>query len=456
MPLYVEPGYVEPGYVEGDDAVATPESTRPDASKRLLLWEDLPRRTTRMLGDYADDRDLAEVYGDLSNSPFPLIRLGPKRYFASEGAITMLQVFTDKQVTLAWQQALETDDDGNAWTIVRFEAPIPEAVAVSATAIGRRHPDTGVLLENPADVAERIFRIAGRDDDLSLLRAECSRLGIRIAGRIAGMRPIKEHIDEVMQSVGAIWSPGMARLYPSADTPLAIFDLDKSEVENLSVSAAVVDAADVLRLSFDRSDASGKPRQYIEFTASPQRNRGKEVEVVYPLLRIAANGEAVGRPVAQRLAGARYDIEFDSSNRRIKPGMYVRPVAHPEWQLPDDDPIVMVLKVERGRAAVHVWGETMLGDLPTITVTAHSIALPDTVQAGLDVSVRDGVATFTATDEDGRAIPGARVSLDGGEAKTTDAQGRVRFALKVGAEGALHEVVFEAPGFTALTLQVTL
>lgn len=424
---------------------------------RLMLWETLPLRTTRMLGDYAEDVALPEGYGDFRTAPIPLIRLSSTRYFGLDHLWEPAEVFVDQQKTLAWE-AVTAHDDVRTWTEIRFEAPIPEIAKVSAAGRGKRNPTTGELYENPADVLERIMQIAGRDDDYSSLRAECSRLDLRIAGRIAGTRSIADHIDEVMQSVGAIWTPGMARLYPSASAPDLILDLDKSEVEDLTVEATVADTADVVRVAYDRSDATGKPLHYIELTASPQLYGGVSKEVSYPWLRSPANAEAVGRPIAQRLAGERYDVGFDSRRRDLRPGMWIRLVAHPEWQLPGDDPVIIILRVEIDPSSdtIHVAGETILGDLPTITITAHSIALPATVEAGLDVSVRDGVATFTATDEDGRPLPGALVSLDGGDARTTDAQGKVSFPLKVSDEGRLHEVLFEAPGFAAITLIVPL
>ena len=450
--LYVESDYWVEGYAEGDTAAVE----RPEPNRRLLLWEILPLRTTRMLGDYAEDLPLPEIFGDLSDAPFPLIRLSATRYFAADHPMEIDDVFNDKQFVSNWERVLASDDE-RTWTEVRFDAPIPEGTAVSATGKGKRHPDAGDLLQNPADVCERIMRIAGRDDDFSQLRAEASQFDIRVAGRIAEMKAVKDHVDDVMQSVGAIWCPGMARLYPSAAEPMPILDLDKSEVADITVTASLVDTADVVRLSYDRSDASGKPLHYIELTASPKRYNGVSKEVVYSWLR-TPNAEAVGRPVTQRLAGERYAVEFNTNRRSLRPGMWVRPVAHPGWPLPGDDPVIMILgvEIEPGSNTVRVSGETIIGDKPVVTVTAHSIALPDTVRAGLDVSVHDGVATFTAADEDGRPLAGARISLDGGEAKTTDAQGKVRFNIAVGDAPALHEVVFEAPGFSAQTLFIML
>lgn len=419
----------------------------------LLLSEPLPLRTTRALGDYADDAILPEVLGDLTAAPFPLIRLDDSRFFAADHRMAVTKVFTNRQQAANWAMVLESDGLGRTWTEVHFDAPIPAGTEVSACGTGREDDDTGELIANPADVARRVCDIAGRDDDWSALRAECSALNLTVAGRITDRLSVKAQIDQILQSVGAIAAHGMARLYPSAADPSPVLALDRAEVDAIEVSASLTDTADVLRLAYDRSDASGRCQHYIELTASPQRYGGLSKEVEYAWLRTPANAESIGRPVLQRLAGERYDVAFMSTDRSLRPGQWVTLTAHPDWPLPGDDPVIMILavEIEQDSAAVRVTGETIVGTA-TVTVTAHSLALPDTVAAGIDVAVRDGVATFTITDRDGRPVAGAHVSLDGAAPKTTDTQGKVSFSAVPG----VHEIAVDAPGFLPFTLEVTL
>lgn len=418
------------------------------------LTDPLPLRSTRMLGDYAEDLPLPVIIGDWTESQFPLIRLSPTRYFAADHPMEITKAFTAKQQTAGWERALESDDAGRTWTVVIFAAPVPQDVAVSASGRGILDATTGALIENPGDAFALITNtLGGRDDDWSRLRAQASHL--KVKGRLAERKAIKLWLDDVAQSVGAIWWHGDALLYPATDDSDPILDLDKSEIKvgTLKASASLTDTADVLRLAYDQSDASNRAQHYIELSASPQRYGGLSKEVVYGWLRNPDNAEAVGRPVLQRLAGERYDVEFLSSNMSLRPGMKVRPVAHPEWMIPGDDPIVRILQVEldRDNHSVDVRGETVIGEA-VITVTAHSLALPDTVAASIDVSVRNGVATFGIEDEDKRPIANARVALDGGAPKTTDAQGKVAFAVTAG----VHELAVEAAGYVPFTLQITL
>lgn len=419
----------------------------------LLLSERIPLRSTKALGDYAEDVFLPEVFGDLTSAPFPLIRLSPTRYFAADHPMRVTKVFTAKQVTEDWAGVLESDDLGRTWTEVHFGAPIPLDTPVAACGIGRSDDRTGALISNPADVLRRGTQLAGRSEDWTALRAECSALDLRIAGRISDPLKVRELYLEVTTSIGAIYAPGMARLYPSSAEPTPVLDLVRDEVSEIRVSTSLADTADILRLAYDRSDATGRALHYIELTASPQRYGGLVKEVVYPWLRSPKDAEAIGRPVLQRLAGERYDVSLASTRKSIRPGDWIRLVAHPEWPLPGADPVIMVLAVELEPKSdsVAITGETIIGEA-SVVVTAHSIALPDSTEASIDVAVRDGVATFTIHDSDGRPIAGARVSLDGGAPKTTNAQGKASFPVIAG----VHELSVEAAGFVPFRVLVTL
>jgi hypothetical protein len=121
--------------------------------------------------------------------------------------------------------------------------------------------------------------------------------------------------------------------------------------------------------------------------------------------------------------------------------------------------MVLKAKVSNGTLSSELDFEWMR-TTPSVSVTAHSVALDDLSGAAIEVTTRNGVATFVARDESGRPIPGARVSLDGGEAKTTDAQGRVSFAYTASVDAfgrkTLHEIVIEVPGHDTQRLFIPL
>lgn len=420
---------------------------------RLLLSDALPLRSARTLGDYREDALLAQVYGDLSQARFPTVRLADDRFFVADHPMEVTDTFEDDRVSQGWQRALGTDGAGHTWTEVRLAAKAPAQMVITVAGRGKRNPKTDELIENPADVVQDLLALCGRDDDWSALRAEASRLGLKVAGRIGEAKTIRAQVDEIFQSVGVIWTHGMARVYPTSQAAVPLLDLDRSEVEKVDVSAALIDTADILRIAYDRCDATGRMQKHIELEASPQRFGGLVKEVSYPWLRTPANAEAVGRPVLSRLAGERYSVAFESSRSSIRPGMWVRPVAHPEWPLDGDDPVIMALGVElEGTAAyVRVIGETLRSS-PIVTVTSHSAAVPDTLGARLDIAFAHGIALLTITDADGRPVDDAFVALDGGPPKRTDALGQVSFVATAGE----HQLAIQKTGKQSVIIGILL
>lgn len=421
--------------------------------RRLLLSEAMPLRTTAALGDFSEVVPLPERFGDLTAAPFKCIRLTDRRFFAADHAMEVTEVFIDKQVTRSWASVLGSDATGRVWQELHFASPVPSTGIVTAAGRGRRSPVTGALIDSPADILARASELAGRDDDWSGLRAECSRFNLVAGGSFTLAQSVRAQMDEVASSFAAIWTVGMARLYPSSNATRPILDLAPAEVSALQVFATVVDSADVLRLWYDWSDAADKPLHFIELTASPARYGGVAKEVTYKWLRTPQSAEIVGRAVLARLAGERYDVTFDSS-APIRAGQWVRPVAHPEWPLDGADPIIMVLvpEIDPTAGTVHVSTSETLLSTPAIAVSAHSVALPDTIEAGLSVAFANGVATFTLQDADGRPIAGAKISLDGDVAKTTDSQGQVSFQTTAG----IHRLSVDAVGFQSFELFVTI
>jgi hypothetical protein len=89
----------------------------------------------------------------------------------------------------------------------------------------------------------------------------------------------------------------------------------------------------------------------------------------------------------------------------------------------------------------------VIASTPTITVTAHSVALPSTTTAALAAAIADGVLTLSAFDENGKPIQDALISLDGSAAKKTNKEGKVQFSVTPSNPPKNHQVVFKAPGF---------
>lgn len=449
--LYVDAGYWFDGYTLED---APPDVPVQPSGPQRLLYELMPLRTSRQLGDYAVDAPLAHVFGDLTAARFPLVRLTPTRGHAADHPMEITGAGTGTTPTSSYAAVVEADATGKVCTFVDFGAPVDAADQMWAYGRGVRNPLTGALMTNPADILEYISALCGRSDKFQQLREECAAAGIRLAGRVADNTiSIRATNDLWTQPAGAIWSPGMARRFPSLPSGYVI-DLDDQVSENITVDEVSDDTADVLRISYDQCDVTGKPQKSIELTANPQRFGGIALELSLPNLRTPANAEAVGVPILQRQAGRRYTVGMDTARFEIRPGQWIKLRSHPEWPTPDIDPPVMILSVnpDRDSETSPISGEFQ-ASYPEITVTAHSILLADTFNGSLEVSERNGIATFTVFDENHKGLQGARISLDGGAPKTTDASGQAPFPY---ISGHTYRIDVEAAGRQSQEVEWTL
>jgi len=130
----------------------------------LLLSEALPLRTTRMLGDFAASEVLPLRFGDLRGTRFPLVKLTDVRWLVADHDMEVTAVFIDDEETKSYAVVSESDAAGHTWTVVRLAAPAPPDARVSGSGLGLKNPDTGALIENPADIAEYLLRLAGRTE----------------------------------------------------------------------------------------------------------------------------------------------------------------------------------------------------------------------------------------------------------------------------------------------------
>lgn len=422
---------------------------------RLLLSEVLPLRTTRMLGDFADDRVLPHRLGDLRETRFSLVRLSDTEWFAADHAMQVTEVQIDDAPIASWAQELRDDGAGRVWTVVVLGAPAPPNSSVTASGIGKLNERTGRLIENPADQMEYVLRLGGRSETFPMLRAECAAAGLVGAGSLDVLKSIRAWLDNIAYSFGAIWTPEMARLYPTADSR-GIRTFNSETAQTLVVNGTLEDACDILRVSYNVDQSNDRAQRYVELSARPYRYGGVGAEVVLPWLRTPRNAESVGRRMLQQMAGT-LAVHLTTNDVTVRPGQWRRIEAHPEWPRGDANPVAMVLATDitPDAASAEVDLEYVI-DPPTIVVTAHSVAVPPGVGAAVDVEIVGGEAIFGIADENGRSLINALVSLDGGAPKKTNAQGQVSFTITPSMPPKKHQLAVEAAGYTPFLLDVYL
>lgn len=410
-----------------------------------------------MLGDFADDRVLPHRYGDLRDTRFALVKLSDVLWFAADHAMTITDVQIDDVSIVAWEQVNQGDADGNVWTAVLLGAPAPPNSSITASGLGKLDATSGALIENPADVMRDVLVLAGRSETFPMLRAECAREGYTAAGTLDLLKSIRAWLDEIAYSFGAIWTPTAGRLFPTTLHRGPVLTYDQANAENFDVNATLEDSCDLLRVSYNFNLSTDRAQKYVQLSARPYRYGGVPVEVALKWTRKPSDAETIGRRMLQRMGGRLYTVKLTTSDTSTRPGEWRRFDGHLEWPTDDADPVGMVLAVSvtPNQHAAQVELEVIL-DPPTVAVTAHSIAIPPGVGAAVDVSIVGNEATFGVTDQNGSPIIDARVSLDGGAPKKTNAQGKVTFTIVPATPARRHELAVEAPGFTPFILDVYL
>lgn len=426
----------------------------------LLLYESLPLRTSRMLGDFADDFALPHRLGDMRSSRFLLRKLSDTEWFAADHAMEVTAVQIDDESISGWEQQTRTDVDGNTWTVVVLAAPAPPNASVTASGIGRLDARTGRLIENPADIMEYMLRLAGRSEIFPQLRAETAAEGITHGGSIDVFKSIRSWLDNVAYSCGGVWTPELARLYPNPIVRGAVTDLDRFNAANIVVTTDIQDTCDVLRVSYNIDESNGRALNYVEISARPYSYGGVSKEVVLTWVRNASNAESIGRRMLQRMAGKTYTIALTATGdigSGVRPCQWVRLNDHPGWPIDDTNPVAMALatSITPDQRSSEIALEVTTA-YPSVVVTAHSLAVPFEVGAAVDVAIVNGVARFTILDGNSKPIQDALVSLDGAAPKKTDGQGRVYFSITPAIPPRRHELAVDAPGFTPFVLDVYL
>lgn len=188
----------------------------------IPLSDNLPLRNSTVWGRYRNYRTLPVVYGTVRLQAVPYDAEGLV-YVAADHPISgvdLVEIDGTPYSGYLWRH--DQDSTGRAVTFIRLNTPAGSGQVVTVSVRGKMHPLTGELLSNPADVVwDMLGNLCGLPvvpSDFDRFRAECRGSGITVSGALTDARKtIRTTVDEIMLSVGAIWSggmPGYARLYP--------------------------------------------------------------------------------------------------------------------------------------------------------------------------------------------------------------------------------------------------
>lgn len=229
-------------------------------------------------------------------------------------------------------------------------------------------------------------------------------------------------------------------------------ELTHYEMEDVSASARSSDLATVLRVEYAH-DATGQPTQSLTLEAPSAVRRFGRIEKVHSArwVKTPRMAYGIGQAILSLKARPAWTISAGIPPRiarQLMPGDDVV-LSHP-W-LPGGTALVVDLAEEPLAAKASMTCRLAAGSAPTVVVVRQSAQFAPLPAGGVGVAYKDGVATLTILDETGKALVGAKVTLDDAKTRTTDAKGQAQFATPRGT----HHIEIAASGYAPLEADIT-
>ena len=429
-----------------------------DATLRLTLEagldrplsDNLPLRTSAVWGGWRDVRVLPWAYGAVTLAPIQYSDDQRVYLLADHPIAAVDEVTRDDVPTLAYSWSNAVDSTGQAVALLELAQPLAEGERLAATIRGRMHPTTGRLLQTPAevlhDVLANLARAPVQWEDLDDYRTETAHL--QLGGLLADNTiSIRAAVDGIVQSAGSAWSsamPGIAITWPplpDAAAPAVV--VDKLAATGMQASTAAQGIYTVLRVLYDYDHAAQRYRRAIQLRAPDAAKDFGELEMEWPApwLRSPRHAEALGQRMLAWLARPRWRVTWQQDAGTVATGAWVA-IAHPLSPLQGRHRLISA-DLDMTTASVACAAEGPVGAAPAIETTRLSTAFDPLIQPGITVDVGNGEIIFTARDEQGRALAGASITLNGGAKRIADSAGRVSFPVQRGR----HVLLIEADGY---------
>lgn len=414
------------------------------------LSDNLPLRTSAVWGGWKDVRVLPWGWGRVTVAPIQYSD-DQRLFVLLDHAIDGVDAVRRDDVpttAFAWHNGV--DSTGQAVAFLELATPLAAGERLAADVRGRLHPDTGRLLQSPAeilfDVLARLARAPITWPELDDFRAETAELvlgGLLDDNTIS----IRAAVDQIMQSCGAAWSaamPGVALLWPPApDAAAPAVTVDALHAQEVQASTQAGGLVTRLRVLYDYDFAAQRFRRAIQLRApDAERDYGVlEGEWPAPWLRTPRQAEALGRRALGWLARARWRVTWAQQLAALAPGAWVE-MAHPLSPLVGRHRLLDA-QLDLAGARLTCSAEAPVGGDTAIETTRLSTAFEPLIQAGVTIEIAGGEIIFHVRNDAGQPLAGARVTLDGGAQRIADSAGRVSFPAARGR----HVLTIEADGY---------
>ncbi len=419
---------------------------------QLLLTDKLPlRRASDLPGYRADvaDKLLPWVFGRATLSPVPIDLVGQDWIVADHPIVSIERVTIAGKKTEGWQLAQRLDATGHPIAVLRLAQPTTKE-AVTATVVGRRHPQTGAALTTPGPIVREIMRLCGRVQDVDAWAGLDAAYGTLELGLVFDAQvTLREALAAVVEPLGAMWRPGWAE--PRAlGEPVAV--LDARSVETISARVEASGMATVARVTYLQDWAASAARGAQEIAAPDAVERWGDlpVDMALPGVRRAKDALAIASARLADMARVPWVVTatVDASRVGVLVAGQTVQLAHPH--APTGPALLTSVVSDREAGQYNLTASMHTASAPRVELRRRHTAVDAAEGGTTGVTYRDGVATFTVYDDSGLPLAGAAVTFDGLYTANTDAEGRVQFRAERGA----HTLTVRMPGYADFEMDV--
>lgn len=443
------------GFVTGWEGGAR-TTLRIEGGARWALTDPLALRTSAVWGAWKHVAALPIVYGACTLRPVQYDQQGQMFLLADHPIAGVDAVTRDDAPSAQWALHHATDVTGKPCAFIELGTPLAPGERLAVTLRGKLHPYTGEPLQAPHEVLEdlvvRVIGLSVPSGAFDMLRAQCGdwRIGAVFSDEKMTQR---QAIDAVCQSIGAAWSADadfFARLWPGDAHP-ARMTINAMNARDMQASAQHGDIATVLRVLYDRDDATGQPRRAIQLAAPDAVSRYGRIEREWqaPFLRSPRHAQQLGQRLLQWMAQPVWTLQWRMSYEAVRPADALH-IEHP-CMAPHGTATVTSVQIDPSRAEVGVQAQVPSAQPPDVVVERLSQAFSPSIQSGAVVEYADGKAAFTLRGESAEPLAGAKVVFDGKITRYADALGRVVFTASRGA----HRLSVTATGYAPMDIEVT-
>ena len=429
-----------------------------EAGMERPLSDNVPLRTSTVWGGWRDVRVLPWAYGSVTVQPIQYSDDQRVFVLCDHPIAGVDEVKRDDVPTAAWAWQNATDSTGRPVAFIELAEPLAEGERLAVTLRGKLHPHTGRLLQGPAEILHDICTHLGGMSiawsDFDDYRAETA--GVVLGGLLDDNSiSVRAAIDQVVQSAGGAWAaamPGMAMAWPPrADDAAPALRIDRITASDMQASADASGIITVLRVLYDYDHAAARYRRAVQVQAPDaiKEYGALEQEWQAPWLRSPRHAEALGQRMLAWLSRPRWRLSWQMSFADIPTGGWID-IHHPLSPVQGRHRLLGA-ELDLSAAALSCSIEAAVGDALIIETTKLSTAFEPVIQAGITVELAGSEIIFTARDESGQVLPGARITLNGQATRIADAGGRVSFPVARGR----HVLLIEANGYPATEAVVT-